>query len=614
MNRRIIQGIVALALALTLLGCADDQPLRVSSKDFGESKILSEMIAALAEKEQIPVRRMIGLGPTRLNLEALKRGEADVYVDYNGTGLVMLGQPAMADGDAAMEKVRRLYEPLGLRWGQRLGFANNYAILMRADRAEALGVRSISDLVGKAGNLTIGIDENFQGRPLDGFQPMTRRYGLSFGNVRAVAPDRRPRLYDLLLAGEVDVIEGFLTDGQIADYELVVLEDDLDFFPVYQAAPLYRIAALESHPALASVLDSLAGRLDEETMRELNRRVDLQGQAPAAVARGALAEMGLLEDGEGLAVTAPLRVAAAPFAEARGTVGEALRAIRETFQGRIVELLPAHDPLTAVRTGDARLALVGAHEFTEPVTGQPSGNFEAVGLVGETTVHVFALKDGITRMQDVTSIAVGAPDSVAARTARMLADGLGLDVSLVSTPGDDARTVADAMRLSVADAAIVVAPLGNEIATRLAAAGARLLSLEGWDQGNNLIRYPALRQARIPAATYAGQNDAVETLASQLLLAAVGPRETSAAGDRGPGASYTESAEPLADAKVTALNEALGSRVEIDPAVRQASVLAPRLPDPPQALNPAPDQSILNVVVIALMIWLLWVYVRPERR
>ena len=160
----------------------------------------------------------------------------------------------------------------------------------------------------------------------------------------------------------------------------------------------------------------------------------------------------------------------------------------------------------------------------------------------------------------------------------------------------------------------MVAPVGSEIVTRLIGGGARLLSLENWDQGNNLIRYPALRETRIPGGTYAGQAEPVETLSSQLVLAAVGPTEASAAGDRGPGASYTEQAQPLADAKVTALNEALGMRVEIDPAIRQASVLTPRLPDPPKPLNPAPDQSALNLLVIALLIWLLWVFTRPERR
>lgn len=616
MANRINLVIVALSGALLLAGCGESAgPLKVGGKDFGESKVLSEMVATLAERQGIPVQRRIGLGPTRVNLEALKRGDIDIYVDYNGTGLVMLGQPALADGDAAMEKVRELYKPLGLSWGDRLGFNNSYGIMMRASRAQELGVSSISDLVAHGEELTIGFDENFQARPLDGFQPLTRRYGLSFAEVEVVPPAERPTLYDMLIAGTVDVVEGFTTDGQIADYDLVVLEDDLNFFPVYQAAPLLRTQALSNYPQLSGLLDSLAGQLDVERMRDLNRRVDLQGQSPAVVARGALADLGLIEDaGLPTETTEPLLIAASPYAGLGGGAGAALQAARSAFEGRQIQLAPTHNPLDAVGRGQARLALVGAQEFIRPGSAEPVGNFEAVGLVGETTLHLVALKDGLTRFADAEQIAAGAPDSASERTARTLVDGLGLDAELVNTPGDTAETVSEAVLASDADAAVVMAPLGNEIVTRLLGNGARLLALEDWEQGNNLIRYPTLRQARIPADAYPDQRSAVDTLTAQLVLAAVGPTPANAAGDRGPGASYSESAQPLADATVTALNEALGSEVEIDPALRQAAVLTPRLPDPPAPLNPAPGMSILNVFVIGLIVWLLWIYVRPERR
>ena len=106
---------LALLAALALTACdQSNDTLKVGGKNFSESEILSEMMAALAEAEGIVVTRRIGIGPTRLNLESLKRGEIDIYAEYNGTGLVMLGQPALADGDEAIEKVRGLYEPLGI--------------------------------------------------------------------------------------------------------------------------------------------------------------------------------------------------------------------------------------------------------------------------------------------------------------------------------------------------------------------------------------------------------------------------------------------------------------------------------------------------------------------
>src|SRR3546814_7313862 len=123
---------------------------------------------------------------------------------------------------------------------------------MRADRARELDVDSIPDLIAQAGDLTLGIEADFQIRPLDGRQPLTARYGMEFGALDVVPLDERGVIYDKLLDAEVDVGEVYTTDGQIADYDLVLLEDDLSFFPVYEAAPLVRTDSLDRHPELRS--------------------------------------------------------------------------------------------------------------------------------------------------------------------------------------------------------------------------------------------------------------------------------------------------------------------------------------------------------------------------
>jgi glycine betaine/choline ABC-type transport system substrate-binding protein len=381
-----MKKLIALLAVVGLTACGDpESTLKIGSKDFSESKILSEMIAALAEAEGIPVTRRIGLGPTRTNLEALKRGDIDLYPEYNGTGLVMLGQPALTDGDEAMDRVRSLYEPLNLAWGKRFGFANNYGLAMRKARAEELGVSKISDLVGQAGDLTIGIDANFQSRPLDGFQPMTARYGMSFGDVETVPPEERTSLYDRLLRGEADVIEVFTTDGQIADLGLVLLEDDLDFFPVYQAAPLVRTEALVEFSALRDMLNKLAGALDAETMQALNSQVDQASRAPRDVARAALADLGLLDTSGDFEVDEPLVVSHAPLTAADAEAGRALSAVRQAFPARRVQLVAADDPLAAVGRGEARIGLVAAAEFAEVADGGTTTRpFEAAGVVGQT--------------------------------------------------------------------------------------------------------------------------------------------------------------------------------------------------------------------------------------
>ncbi|QPH56045.1 glycine betaine ABC transporter substrate-binding protein [Pontivivens ytuae] len=598
---------LAIAL-LTLLGLtACDQnsdSLIVGGKDFSESSILSEMMAALAEDAGIPVTRRTFLGDTMVNLESLRSGEIDVYAEYNGTGLLMLGQPAMADGDAAMERVRSLYQPLGIVWGNRFGFANNYGLAMRPGRAEELGVTSISDLVAEAGGLTIGIEENFETRPLDGFGPMTARYGMEFGSVSTVSSEERPTLYDDLLAGSVDVIEVFTTDGQIADLGLVLLEDDLNFFPVYEAAPLVRSDALVRFPELQGALDRLSGQLDAQMMQELNSRVDQDALSPREVARAALSELGLIDTDDALEVTEPVVVAHSPLIGADAETGTALRAVRQAYPGRRVLLQSEADPLGVVGTGGAPLALAAAVEFTEleedgDLATRP---FEAFGVVGQSYVHLIGLGD-TRRLADVGTLATGPEGSASHRTGQIMTavlDGITLSPTADGAPGD-------------ADAALVVAPIGSAVVEDLLEDG-RLLALEGWDSGNTLVRFPQLRQARIPAGSYDGQLRAIETLSSQLVLAGPIVVNTDAVGPQGPGASIPTEVAALPDNTVLAINGALGTLIGLDPAIRAAPALAPTLPSPPAAVNPSSAISFMTALVLLMFGWLIWLYARPERR
>ncbi|MBM7070168.1 glycine betaine ABC transporter substrate-binding protein [Actibacterium sp. 188UL27-1] len=595
-------------LALLGLSACDQasDTLIIGGKDFSESSILSEMMAALAEDAGIAVTSRTNLGDTLVNLEALRRGEIDVYAEYNGTGLVMLGQPAMADGDAAMERVRSLYQPLGLVWGDRFGFANNYGLAMRAGRAEELGITTISDLVDGAGTLTIGIDENFQTRPLDGFGPMTARYGMEFGSVNIVPAAERPSLYDRLLDGSVDVVEVFTTDGQIADLSLVLLEDDLTFFPVYQAAPLIRADALVRFPELQAAFNRLVGMLDAEMMQELNSRVDQDALSPREVARAALAELGLIDGGDGLEITEPVVVAHSPLIGTDAETGIALRTVRQAYPGRRVLLQSQDDPLSIVGAGGAPLALAAAVEFADlgeggALTVRP---FEAFGVVGQAYMHVVGLGD-TERLVDVQTLATGPDGSASHRVATILATTYdGITISPVAD-GDLAS--------AQADAALVLAPIASAIVQDLLANG-RLLAVDGWDSGNNLVRFPQLRQARIPAGSYDGQPGAIETLSSQLVLAGPVVVDTDAVGPAGPGASLPTDVAALPDSTVLAINSALGVGTGLDPAIQAAPALAPTLPSPPASVNPSSAISLMTAVVIIMFGWFLWLYARPERR
>src|SRR3546814_16595060 len=137
------------------------------------------MFAILIRERGIPVAGPIEYPSTQSVLEALKRGDIDIYPDYNGTGLVMIGQNPLADGDAATARVQELYAPLGLTWLPRLGFANNYGLAIRAARARALDVDSHSHLITQAGTLTPGLPAEFQTQPRAGLQPPKARPGIA---------------------------------------------------------------------------------------------------------------------------------------------------------------------------------------------------------------------------------------------------------------------------------------------------------------------------------------------------------------------------------------------------------------------------------------------------
>ncbi len=279
------------------------EPIVVASKSFAESYVLAEVFALVLEDAGHPVDRRLGLGETELVFRALVAGEIDVYPEYTGTGLAaMLGENALGDRTAVLRRVGLEFESRwGLRWLPPLGFENNYAMATRPETADSLGLRGLSDLEASAGGLVGGFSPGFIGRA-DGLPGLEAR-GIRFGETRALLQAVK---YAALTQGEVDLIDAYSTDGAIARYDLVVLRDDLAFFPPYDAAPLAGPGLYAERPAAALALSRLAGWIDEETMRRANERVELDQMAVADAARLLLAESGFLRD------AAPAAPGAAP--------------------------------------------------------------------------------------------------------------------------------------------------------------------------------------------------------------------------------------------------------------------------------------------------------------
>jgi glycine betaine/choline ABC-type transport system substrate-binding protein len=289
MSRR--NTVAALLLALFAACSSSERPVVVGSKNFTEQVVLGEMLAQLLESRKVPVERRLNLGGTFICHRAIVAGDIDVYVEYTGTALTaILKETPGSDADAVYRRVREAYEKdLGLAWTEPFGFDNTFAIAMKPETAERLGIHKISDLKAHEKTLRAGVGHEFFERE-DGLRGFTAAYDLNLAN-----PPRGIELgliYQALMEGEVDFVAGNATDGLIDKFGLVVLEDDRSYFPPYAAAAVYRPGTVERVPALAEVLHLLEGGLDEAAMRDLNRQVDDEGRDAPSVVRSFLEERG----------------------------------------------------------------------------------------------------------------------------------------------------------------------------------------------------------------------------------------------------------------------------------------------------------------------------------
>jgi osmoprotectant transport system substrate-binding protein len=265
----------------------------VGSKGFTEQLILGNIIALLMEDNGFKVDRRIGLGGTVIAHEALVRGDINVYVEYTGTGLTaILKRPVVKDPEEVYQIVKKDYdEKFKLTWLKPWGFNNTYCIVMRKDDAERLKLSKVSDLKSVAKDLIFGGTIEFLARP-DGVPGLVKHYELAFKDQKGMDPGL---VYKAIAEKQVDVISGFATDGRIPAFNLVVLEDDLKFFPPYYAAPVVRNDLLAKAPQVAEILNRLAGKISDITMASLNYTVDGKKQEADAVARDLLKSQGLIK-------------------------------------------------------------------------------------------------------------------------------------------------------------------------------------------------------------------------------------------------------------------------------------------------------------------------------
>ncbi|MGH7900915.1 MAG: glycine betaine ABC transporter substrate-binding protein [Thermodesulfobacteriota bacterium] len=250
--------------------------IKVGSKAFTESVIIGDIVTQIAETTGSSVKYQKALGGTRILWSSLLRGEIDIYPEYTGT----LIQEILSGNHITNEvDLRNVLLGMGIHMSQPLGFNNTYAIGMKEDVAENLGIKKISDLKGYP-DLRFGFTNEFMSRG-DGWPSFQKAYQLPQRNVKGLDHNLA---YRGLESGSIEVIDLYSTDAEIEYYKLRVLEDDYKHFPNYNAVLVYRSELKKKDLKSLEEILKLQGSISEEDMIKMNALVKLDGIPDSTVA------------------------------------------------------------------------------------------------------------------------------------------------------------------------------------------------------------------------------------------------------------------------------------------------------------------------------------------
>lgn len=298
------KGFVILFLTIFFLGgCslpglsgAPDNTIRIGTTNTSESQIMGEMIRLMIEHyTDLKVMMVKNLGTATVMHNAMLEEAVDITsTRYTGTDLTgALQMEPVKDPEEALAIVQREFaERWDQTWFDSYGFENTYAFTVSRELAEEYNLEKVSDLEPFANELRFGVDNHWMHRKGDGYQEFTETYGFEFPNI---FPMQIGLVYQALANNEMDVVLAYSSDGRIAAFDLVILEDDLRFFPPYDTSLVARNEVLRKHPELKDILSKLTGTITTERMQELNYEADGEMREPAVVAREFLEEHNYFE-------------------------------------------------------------------------------------------------------------------------------------------------------------------------------------------------------------------------------------------------------------------------------------------------------------------------------
>lgn len=297
--RRLKSILLICSIMLILSACSSgkDETIKIATVTTTESAIMGNMIKLMIEHYTDENVQMINnLGSSVVVHQAMLNGDANISATrYTGTDLTgALGQEAIKDPKEAMKTVQELFQKdYNQTFFDSYGFANTYAFMVSKETAKKYNLKKVSDLRKVADKMQAGVDTSWMNRPGDGYKAFVKEYGFDFNKVY---PMQIGLVYDAVEAGKMDVVLGYTTDGRISSYDLVVLEDDLKFFPPYDCSPLATNELLKTHPEVKKILEKLVDKVSTEEMQKLNYESDNNLLEPAVVAQRFLEKHNYFDD------------------------------------------------------------------------------------------------------------------------------------------------------------------------------------------------------------------------------------------------------------------------------------------------------------------------------
>ena len=296
-NKKVVSGVLLVAILVAIVGGIwawrnnqsseaqqSSTTIRVGSKDFTENLVIAEIYALALEDNGYTVKRVSNISSSLIH-NSIVNDEIDLYPEYTGTGLLsVLGEDMETDPEKVYKTVKKEYEErFNLTWLDYASANDSQGLVIRTETANLLNIKTISDLQAHASELRFASQGEFDERE-DGLPGLEKTYG-TFNWKSSKIYDNSLK-YSVLENDEADVTPAYTTEGQLVNTdEFTLLEDDKQFWPPYNLAPVVRDNILDDNPDIKTILNNISAKLDTETVTELNAKVDVDGQEYTDVAK-----------------------------------------------------------------------------------------------------------------------------------------------------------------------------------------------------------------------------------------------------------------------------------------------------------------------------------------